>query len=125
MTFSTRKLVTPQDLNHHNTVFGGRLLAWIDEECYIYAVSQLQTPLIVTKYMGDINFISTAEKGDVIEINVETVRIGTTSLTMRCELRNKTNQQSIVCAEKVVFVSIDEQGNTIPHALAAQSSTRP
>ena len=32
MKFHTRKWVKPEDLNPNGTLFGGRLLAWIDEE---------------------------------------------------------------------------------------------
>jgi acyl-CoA hydrolase len=31
--YRTRKVVKPGDLNSRNTLFGGRLLEWIDEEC--------------------------------------------------------------------------------------------
>ncbi len=37
MRFLTRKLVQPQDLNVRGTLFGGRLLAWVDEEAAIFA----------------------------------------------------------------------------------------
>ena len=36
MTFDTRRWVKPQDLNPSGTLFGGRMLAWIDEEIGIY-----------------------------------------------------------------------------------------
>ena len=32
MNFHTRKWVKPEDLNPNGTLFGGSLLAWIDEE---------------------------------------------------------------------------------------------
>ena len=32
MNFNTRKWVKPEDLNANHTLFGGRLLSWIDEE---------------------------------------------------------------------------------------------
>ena len=42
MRFHTRKWVKPGDLNAHKTLFGGRLLAWIDEEAALYAIVQLE-----------------------------------------------------------------------------------
>ena len=44
MTFDTRRWVKPQDLNPSGTLFGGRILAWIDEEIGIYTSIQLETP---------------------------------------------------------------------------------
>ena len=52
MKFLTRKLVTPADLNPRGTLHGGQLLKWIDEEGGIHAALELQTGLIVTKYIS-------------------------------------------------------------------------
>ena len=35
MKFYTRKMVAAKDLNSNGSLFGGRLLAWIDEEAFI------------------------------------------------------------------------------------------
>ena len=54
MKFLTRKLVTPADLNPRGYLHGGQLLKWIDEEGGIHAALELQTALIVTKYISEI-----------------------------------------------------------------------
>jgi len=118
MHFRTRKLVKPEDLNGRDTLFGGRLLAWIDEECAIYCACQMRTSNIVTKYISEMNFLAPAYKGDVIEIGVETVLIGKTSLTLRCEVRDKETHQKIISVDKLVFVALDRQGRPAPHAVA-------
>jgi len=41
MKFYSRKLIKPGDLNARNTLFGGALLKWIDEEAGIYAMTKL------------------------------------------------------------------------------------
>ena len=38
MNFHTRKWVKPEDLNPNQSLFGGKLLQWIDEESALYAV---------------------------------------------------------------------------------------
>ena len=91
MRFHTRKWVKPEDLNPNSTLFGGRLLAWIDEEIALYAIIQLESPRIVTKHMSEINFRSSAKQGDIVEIGIDVVKFGTTSLTLMCEVRNMTN----------------------------------
>lgn len=60
MRFHTRKWVKPGDLNANGTLFGGRLLAWIDEEAALYSIIQLENSKVVTKYMSEINFMSSA-----------------------------------------------------------------
>lgn len=114
MEFRTRKFVKPGDLNPSNKLFGGQLLAWIDEECYIYAACQLETKQLVTKIIGEVDFKAPAEQGDVIEIGVETVSVGTTSIMLRCEVRNKNTKKTICKIAKVVFVHVDENGPA-PH----------
>lgn len=118
MQYRTRKLIKPEDLNPRQVLFGGRLLAWIDEECSIYAGCQLETASIVTKYMSEINFLRPARCGQVIEFGVETVLVGRTSLTVRCEVREKQSKQPIITVERVVFVVLNSEGKPIPHRLA-------
>jgi acyl-CoA hydrolase len=38
MRFHTRKWIKPEDLNPNGTLFGGQLLAWIDEELALYII---------------------------------------------------------------------------------------
>ena len=51
MNYHTRKWVKPEDLNPNGTLFGGRLLQWIDEELGIYAIIQLEISRTVTQFM--------------------------------------------------------------------------
>ena len=115
MNFYTRKWVKPTDLNAHGTLFGGSLLSWIDEEAAIYAIIQLGTNRCVTKFISEINFISSAKQGDVIELGIKAVHFGHTSLTLTCEARNKVSRKSILTIEKMVFISVDENGKPVPH----------
>jgi len=113
--YRTRKLVKPEDLNARGTLFGGQLLKWIDEEAAIFAICRLGTTSIVTKLISEINFIQTAKTGDIVEIGVDVVRFGTTSITLCCDVRNKNTKQSIIKIDKIVFVFVDENGMPKPH----------
>lgn len=115
MNFRSRKFVKPGDLNPRNTLFGERLLEWIDEECAIYATCQLGTSSIVTKLMSECNFVATAKQGDIVEIGVEVIQFGTTSITLKAEARNKDTQKCILVIERVVMVCVDDNGKPKPH----------
>ncbi len=115
MIFRTRKLIKPGDLNARGTLFGGQVLKWIDEEAAIFAVCQLSQRNIVTKAMSEINFVASAKTGDIVEIGCELVSVGTTSITIACEVRNKDTKQSIIKIDKIVFVLLDENGKPTPH----------
>lgn len=117
MRFFSRKIIKPQDLNAHGTLFGGKVLAWIDEEAAIYVSCQLGRGNIVTKFMSEIDFVSSAELGDIIEIGMETVKFGKSSITIKCEVRHKFNHRVIIRIDKIVFVHLDEKNRPAPHGL--------
>ncbi len=115
MKYNTRKLIKPGDLNANNTLFGGALLRWIDEEAGIYVMTKLNSTRVVTKYMSEINFVSSAKQGDVIEIGTEFVSIGRTSISLKCVVRNLLTKKVIIEIDKIVFVKIDHDEKPTPH----------
>ncbi|GAC1031407.1 hypothetical protein thsps21_22340 [Pseudomonas sp. No.21] len=115
MNFHTRKWVKPEDLNPNGTLFGGSLLKWIDEEAAIYAIIQLGSQRVVTKMMSEINFLSSARQSDIIELGITATEFGRTSMTMRCEVRNKITRKSILTIDRMVFVNLGEDGKPAPH----------
>ncbi len=117
MNFRTRKLIKYEDLNARGTLFGGQVLKWIDEEASIFCICQLVNRSIVTKAMSEVNFISSAKLGDVVEIGCELVKFGTTSVTITCEVRNKDTKKTIIRVDKIVFVVVDKDGKPTPHGM--------
>ena len=115
MKFYSRKLIKPGDLNARNTLFGGALLRWIDEEAGIYAMTKLNSKNVVTKYISEINFVNSAKQGDVIEIGLGFNKIGKTSISFSCEVRNLFTKEVIIKIDNIVFVNVDEQGKSKEH----------
>ena len=115
MNFHTRRWVKPEDLNPNGTLFGGKLLSWIDEEAVIYAIIQLDNDRVVTKYMSEINFVSSAKQGEILELGIVATHFGRTSITLRCEVRNKMTRETIISIEKIVFVNLDADGRPKAH----------
>lgn len=115
MRYHTRKWIKPQDLNPNGTLFGGRLLEWIDEEAALYAIIQLENSRTVTKFISEIDFKSSAREGDIIEIGMDVVKFGAASLTLRCEVRNKMTREVIISIDRIVMVALDDQGKAKPH----------
>lgn len=118
--FRSRRWVRPEDLNPHGTLFGGSLLRWLDEEAAIYAILRLGNPRAVTKYMSEIDFVSSARQGDLIELGISEVSLGRTSLTMRAEVRNAVTRERILVIDRIVFVGLNEDGVPEPHGLDAR-----
>ncbi len=115
MRFHTRKWVKPEDLNPNGTLFGGKLLAWIDEELALYSIIQLENSRIVTKHMSEINFRSSAKQGDIIEIGIDVVKFGNSSITLKSEVRNIMTRETIITIDSITMVGLGEDGKPKSH----------
>lgn len=115
MKYYSRKLIKPEDLNARNTLFGGTLLRWIDEEAGIYAMTKLNSKAVVTKYISEIDFVSSAKQGDVIEIGLSFNNIGQTSISFSCKVRNLFTKGTIIQIDNIVFVNVDKNGKPKIH----------
>ena len=117
LVYRTRRWLKSEDLNAMGSLFGGRLLQWVDEEAFIFAYCQLGITNVVTKYISEIDFKSTAVLGDVVEFGTEIVKFGKTSITLRCHVRNKRDKRTIITVDKIIFVALDVYGNPTPHGI--------
>ena len=115
MRFHTRKWVKPEDLNANGTLFGGKMLAWIDEEAALYAIVQLENSRVVTKYMSEINFMNSAKQGDIVEIGIDVVKFGNSSLILKSEVRNMMTRETIITIDNITMVNLGDDGKPTPH----------
>jgi acyl-CoA hydrolase len=115
MKYYSRRWIKPTDLNPAERLFGGTAMAWMDEEAAIFAACQMGTDRIVTKFISEINFLSSAKMGTVIEFGLEVKNVGRTSLTVSCKIRDKKTGLTIVSIDQIVFVAIDQDGQPTPH----------
>ena len=122
MKYYSRRFIKPEHLNPANALFGGQLLSWIDEEAAIFAACQMRSQSIVTKIISEINFMTPARQGDVIEFGLELISAGVSSITVRCEVRNKMSLLPVVSIDKMIFVNVDENGLPKPHGIRANAA---
>ncbi|WP_419771427.1 MAG: acyl-CoA thioesterase [Candidatus Marinarcus sp.] len=123
MKYGTQRMVMYPHLNAAGILFGGMALSWIDEDAIIFAANVLDTNRIATVKMSEVVFKSAANIGDILISGVELVRIGRTSITVKCELRNKTTNHIIVDVEEVVIVALDYNKKPTLHKLAPKDDT--
>jgi len=116
MTIEFRYLVCSPDLNAHGTLHGGMLLRWIDEATGMHA-RKLTSRVCVTRFMGDIEFISTGKAGDIMVIKTELCNVGNTSLTFSVEVLEDISKRRVAHAGKIVFVALDHQCNPVVHGV--------
>lgn len=118
MYWQTEKIVRYTHLNSAGTLFGGKAMSWIDEQSAIYAGKQMGTGRLVTAKISEINFLAPVVNGDIIAIGVDLVRVGKTSVTVQCKIKNISTDKTVVDVEELVFVALDEKGKPTPHKLS-------
>jgi acyl-CoA hydrolase len=91
------------------------LLQWIDEEAALYAMIQLNNKKITTKFMSEIDFVSSAKQGDIVELGIQVESFGRTSLVLSCVARNKMTRKTILTIDKVIMVNLGEDGKPKAH----------
>jgi len=112
-----RVLMMPRDTNAHGTIFGGVILSYIDQAGAIEARRQ-GSRLMVTVSMDKIVFHEPVFVGDLVSFWTETLRIGTTSITVKvvCEaIRGTDLQHKVMVTEaQVVYVNVGEDRKPKP-----------
>jgi acyl-CoA hydrolase len=107
----TQRLVLPADLNQYGFLFGGRLLAWIDEASWIAASMEFPHCRFVTIAMDDVQFRHSVREGTILSIDSTLTLIGNTSVTYRVEVIDHRNPQANpLFATTVTFVNVTEAG---------------
>jgi acyl-CoA hydrolase len=65
--------------------------------------------------MSEINFISSAKQGDIIEIGIDVVKFGNSSITVKCEARNMMTRETIITIDSITMVGLDQNGKPKAH----------
>ena len=110
-----RVLMMPRDTNAHGTIFGGVILSYIDQAGAIEARRQ-GSRFMVTVSMDKVVFHEPVFVGDLVSFWTETVRIGTTSITVKVRVESLRNvdQKVLVTEAQVVYVNLGEDRKPTP-----------
>ena len=113
---STHKVMT-QHLGYHGNLFGGQMLAWLDEAGVAFASEICGTPRMVTVHMSEVLFNAPARPTQIIKIYGEVEKMGNTSVVLNLEARRHSvynGTQKTVCSTRITFVRIDGDGEPVP-----------
>lgn len=110
------KAIFPPTTNHHNTLFGGTALAWLDEVSFITATRFCRLPL-VTVSSDRIDFKNPIPAGSIVELVGRVIKVGRTSLKVEVEIfvedMYADGRERAIHGE-FSFVAIDEDKRPIP-----------
>lgn len=112
-----RVVMMPRDTNAMGTIFGGIVLSYIDQAGAVEAYRHT-TGRIVTVAMREVEFHAPVLVGDLVSFYAETVRRGTTSITVKVvvesERRTLGEGRVKVTEAEVVYVHLGDDGRPTP-----------
>lgn len=122
-----RVVMMPRDTNALGTIFGGIILSYIDQAGAVEG-SRHVTGRLVTVAMNEVEFHAPVFVGDLVSFYTETVKRGTTSVTVRVTVEAQrrhcrepvpipgSTEKVKVTEATMVFVHVDEDNHPIPLA---------
>ena len=106
-----------QNIGVHGNLFGGVMLAWLDEAGGAFAAQCCDTPRMVTLKLSETVFKKPVRPGHLIKIYGEVLKVGESSVVIRLQARRHSpynGTQKIVCETEITFVRVDGDGEPIP-----------
>ncbi len=105
-------LVLPSDTNWIGTIFGGRIMEWVDIAASIVA-SRHARRVVVTASMDELHFISPVKLGQIVVLkaSVNFTHKSSMEIGVRIEAEDPlTGQRSHTSSAYLTFVALDEKG---------------
>jgi acyl-CoA thioesterase YciA len=112
-----RVIMMPRDTNPMGTIFGGLILSYIDQAGAVEARKNT-AKAFCTVAMHEVKFIAPVFVGDLVSFYTETLKVGTTSITVRVtvDAQRRDDAQTVVrvTQAEVVYVAVDGPGRPVP-----------
>ncbi|WP_188454682.1 acyl-CoA thioesterase [Virgibacillus oceani] len=108
--------VLPPDTNNHGTLFGGKLMAHIDDVAAIAAVRHSRLP-VVTASTDSVDFLSPVKEGDSICVEAFVTWTHNTSMEVFVKAVTEnllTGERKVCTTAFLTFVAIDQYGKPVP-----------
>lgn len=109
-------LVLPSDTNNHGTIFGGAMMAYIDEVAAIAAMRHSRKS-VVTASIDSIDFLSPAKMGHSVCLDAFVVSTGKSSMEVFVKVISEdlmTGERQLTATSFLTFVALDENGKPTP-----------
>ena len=112
-------LVTPHDLNHHGTMFGGAILSYFDIAGSNFAMAQVKGK-VVQAGVKDAAFMQAIYENECLTFFARVLKIGRTSITIDAEAwRNRPAsetpyEEDLVARSEITYVKVDKSLRPTP-----------
>lgn len=111
----TTKLVLPNDTNTLGNLFGGSLLAWMDETSAISAHRHCRR-VVVTASINNVSFDQPINNSEIVTLEAKVSRAFSSSMEVFVDvyIEDRVTGKRLKCNEAIyVFVAIDDRGNPV------------
>ena len=112
---SMSEMVMPNDTNNLNTLFGGKLMYWMDMAAAICANNHTNS-VVVTASVDNITFKAPIHKGDIVTLNAFITRVFNTSMEVFIEVTaQNTNKKEKIESNTAffTFVALNQKGKPV------------
>lgn len=109
------EVVLPSDANNLGTVFGGRVMEWIDIAAAVSAGRHCRGT-VVTASMDDLHFLAPIKAGMVVILIAQVNYAGRTSVEVGVEVLSedqRTGERTRCCHAYLTFVALDPKGKPV------------
>lgn len=110
-----RQMVMPGDTNIHGTIFGGKIMSWIDIAGAMVATKHCENP-VVTANISDIDFFSPIKVGYHVIIKASINYAGKSSMVIGVKVESEnpyTGKVRKTTKAYLTFVALDEYGKPV------------
>lgn len=112
---TTRHYVIPSDIDHIGLLYSGRAAEWAIECAVMTAVRAMNMRPFVFLSMKDMVLKRPVFSGAIVSFKSRLSKTGKTSLTV--DVSAEESCQEFLTAS-VIFVSVDENRNPVPHGIS-------
>lgn len=119
-------IVRTEHLNHHGNLFGGAMLAWVDEFAWLVASRDFPGCTLVTIAMADIAFRHRVLNGSILRFAIEHAGQGHSSVNYSVDVYANApgaSEEQHVFSTRITFVRVDDSGGklTLPRPTQLRS----
>lgn len=112
------ELILPSDTNNLGTVFGGKLMQWIDL-CAAISAQRHSRRTVVTAAVDELAFLTPIKAGMIVILQAQVNAVFRTSMEVGVRVESEvplTGERKKCVKAYLTFVAVDDTGSTVPLA---------
>ncbi|SDX77966.1 acyl-CoA thioesterase [Paenibacillus sp. CF384] len=110
------QLIFPSDTNYHGTMFGGKVMEYMDKIAAITSMRHARGP-VVTASTDSLDFVAPIKVGDMIDVEAFVTWTRKSSMEIYVKVQTEhvyTGERKTAVTAFFTFVALDEHGKPTP-----------